>query len=1012
MALFSIVIPAYNNSELIGFCLDSILKQSYSEWEAIVVDDCSTDDMQSVIKSYADKNAQIKTIRQPENRGLHLARKAGTECASGDYVMYLDADDTLADESTLEKLASALSGQMPDILRFGLIAEAVDGTSSDAAKGFAEWSNADTKTLEGCQISRTVFASNENWRAPWHMTHRLFKTELAKNAFAQMTNRPLRRAEDAYEFLVVSSLATNEIARCDILGYRYRMGSGVTNSKTLSASKFLAESASKKACYEAAFEYAKSFHARNLYECVCGLQQKLIESIANDLNERVSGAERAEAEAGFDELVGHTAAAKEYWRFVRDRSWRYLANDNLPNEEDELYDLLETAESSLASVPHNEVNEVLPIRQLAEQYLAEIDHRRSRSNVHDNIRIYVSTHKQVDSFDSSILRLVQVGAEQSSHRFWDTLHDDVGDSISHLNQQYCELTAQYWAWKNIDAEYYGFCHYRRYFNFSDTRYNENVWGEVVDDFIDDQAQQKYGLDDESIARAVEGYDIITTDFKDLRKAPGNRNTPVKQWQAADQLHDEDLASMIAILIDKHPDYEQDAIEFLNGNLSCFCNMYIMRKQLFFDYCNWLFPLLNDFVESIDTSTYNNEALRTPGHLAERLFNIYYMHQQRCGANWKAKTLQCVHFTNPEKTTKTASKPTAATMCGMPVIPVVLAADDNYAPMLTTTIHSMLENASKDYFYDITVLTTDISASNQQIMQSFLTQGRAASIQFFNVWSLLKSYELTTNNPHIGVETYYRFLIQDVLPHYNKVLYLDSDLIVRGDVSELYAIGLGNNMLAAATDVDYLGILNLSNSGRMDYTKNVLQLNDPYQYFQAGVLVLNTAVLREEVSVSEWLERAQDKRLIFNDQDILNMRCQGRVAKLDMHWNVMHNGWDRINIACKFAPASVFEEYLTARNNEKVIHYAGSEKPWNTFGCDRASEYWRYARETPYYEELVAKLAIDGEEGLREERLRRLREQPLIGDESPIRKLADPLMPYGSRRREIVRNIALRVKKNH
>ena len=629
----------------------------------------------------------------------------------------------------------------------------------------------------------------------------------------------------------------------------------------------------------------------------------------------------------------------------------------------------------------------------------------------DNIRIFVSTHKPVAAFASSIHRLIQVGAAQSETRFRGTLHDDVGESISHLNPQYCELTAQYWAWKNIDAEYYGFCHYRRYFNFTETRYSENVWGEVVDDFIDDKAQEKYGLDDESIARAVEGYDIITTNFKDLRKAPGNRSTPARQWRAAVHLRDEDLANMMAILIEKHPDYEQDAVEFLNGNRSCFCNMYIMRKQLFFDYCSWLFPLLEAFVELTDTSSYNSEMLRTPGHLAERLFNIYYIHQQRCGANWKVKTLQCVHFTKPEEYAVTAPKPAAATASGMPVVPVVLAADDNYAPMLTATIHSILENASRDCFYDITVLTTDISSSNQQIMRDFLTKDRTASIQFFNVWPLLSSYELTTNNPHIGVETYYRFLIQDVLPHYDKVLYLDSDLIVRDDVSKLYATELGDTMLAAVTDADYLGILNLKDSGRMDYTKNVLKLDDPYQYFQAGVLVLNTAILRKEVPVSEWLERAQDKRLIFNDQDILNMRCQGRITKLDMSWNVMHNGWDRINIACKFAPTAVFDEYLRARKNEKVIHYAGSQKPWNTFDCDRAGEYWRYARETPYYEELVAMLAIDGAASLEEKRRRRLEEQPIIGEDSPIRKIVDPLMPYDSRRRELARKLALHVKGN-
>ena len=60
------------------------------------------------------------------------------------------------------------------------------------------------------------------------------------------------------------------------------------------------------------------------------------------------------------------------------------------------------------------------------------------------------------------------------------LHDDEGENISDKNPMYCELTAQYWAWKNLDADYYGFCHYRRYFNFSDTVYEEDPWGNVLD----------------------------------------------------------------------------------------------------------------------------------------------------------------------------------------------------------------------------------------------------------------------------------------------------------------------------------------------------------------------------------------------------------------------------------------------------------------------------------------------------------------------------------------------------
>ena len=89
------------------------------------------------------------------------------------------------------------------------------------------------------------------------------------------------------------------------------------------------------------------------------------------------------------------------------------------------------------------------------------------------------------------------------------------------------MTTQYWAWKNItNARYVGFGHYRRYFNFTDTVYPENPFGEVMDDFIDEDAIKKYGLDDQTIAQCIEGYDLITTGVKDIRKFPGSANTPL------------------------------------------------------------------------------------------------------------------------------------------------------------------------------------------------------------------------------------------------------------------------------------------------------------------------------------------------------------------------------------------------------------------------------------------------------------------------------------------------------
>ena len=568
------------------------------------------------------------------------------------------------------------------------------------------------------------------------------------------------------------------------------------------------------------------------------------------------------------------------------------------------------------------------------------------------IKIFVAAHKPVDLFEASSLVPVQVGAALASERFSWAAHDDEGENISSENPLYCELTAQYWAWKNVEADYYGFCHYRRYFDFSDVRHKENPWGEVMEDYIGLAARARYGLDDATIAHVVEGYDVITTEFKDLRRFPGGVGTPRRHFELADRLREDDLDRVVAILKDLHPDYAEDADAFLDGHSSCFCNMFIMRREPFFAYCEWLFPILARFVAETDMSDYSVEALRTPGHLAERLFNIYYLHQMRQGSGWRTRELQCVHFVHPER--HAAPEPLPAG--GAPVVPIVLAADDAYVPMLATTIRSALMNASPERRYDVVVLERDISPVNKELLREMVSQTPSASLRFCDAGRLVEGYDLNE---------------------------------------------LGDAALAAARDLDFCGNLGYRDGKRRRYAREVLGLADPFGYFQAGVLVLNTAAMRRLHSTDEWLRLAGDDRLMYNDQDLLNKECQGRVVYLEGAWNVLTEFAGRIERVFAYAPAAIFKDYLRGRACPRIVHYAGAEKPWSTIGGDFFELYWRYARETPFYEALLARLAGAPV-------VARSSQPRAIGEDNPLRKVVDPLLPIGSRRRELARAIGIAI----
>ena len=84
-------------------------------------------------------------------------------------------------------------------------------------------------------------------------------------------------------------------------------------------------------------------------------------------------------------------------------------------------------------------------------------------------------------------------------------------------------------------------------------------------------------------------DLITTGVKDIRKFPGSANTPLEQYHSAPLLHPKDMDTMAALIVERHPEYAEDVNAFLNGHQQCFCNMYIMRKELFDRYAAWGVP---------------------------------------------------------------------------------------------------------------------------------------------------------------------------------------------------------------------------------------------------------------------------------------------------------------------------------------------------------------------------------------------------------------------------------------
>lgn len=122
--LISVIVPVYNVEKYLRKCIDSIINQTYSNLQIILVDDGSEDNCSIICDEYAQLDMRIVVIHK-KNQGLVLARKSGMQIAEGEYITFVDADDYIEIDA-YEKIAACINPDMPDIIAFDLIEEYPD----------------------------------------------------------------------------------------------------------------------------------------------------------------------------------------------------------------------------------------------------------------------------------------------------------------------------------------------------------------------------------------------------------------------------------------------------------------------------------------------------------------------------------------------------------------------------------------------------------------------------------------------------------------------------------------------------------------------------------------------------------------------------------------------------------------------------------------------------------------------------------------------------------------------
>ena len=603
-----------------------------------------------------------------------------------------------------------------------------------------------------------------------------------------------------------------------------------------------------------------------------------------------------------------------------------------------------------------------------------------------DIKILVVNHKPSFVPKNNLLKPIQVGATIASKKLDNmAYYDDSGDNISDKNRSYCELTATYWAWKNLDADYYGLFHYRRYFSFAPDREDNPYPGKSFPDI--ESALPEVKLDEASMRKMIERYDLVIPRKDSALNTTGHKSI-YEQYKSEHNI--DDLDYCLAYIKDTYPEIAPFT-EVLHDSEGYFCNMFIMKKTLFNDYCRFMFDVLSSFDEHNDISTYNVHQYRVDGFLAERLTNIYINYLQSLGKH-RVKELQVAYFenTDPKQTLRPVAKENN--------VAIVLAANNYYVPYISTLLHSVAKHSSDDHSYDITIFHRDITPDNMALLKSEFASRANFSIRFYDMSYRASEYEKLFTKLHFTVETYFRLFIQDIMTEYHKVLYLDGDMIVRADVAELYNENVDGKLLAACIDPDTAGLYNGFEPQKKEYMDMILKIKKPYDYFQAGVILFNLDEMRKTLDVKELMDFASSYKWELLDQDVLNYIAQGKVKFVDMSWNVMYD-WRNIRLSkiVSLAPIELYLAYVTARQHPRIVHYAGPEKPWQDMDCDYAPYYWEVARKSIYYELILSRM-VEWRSihrwGTTKQKVSFLRKGV-----HRLRKTADKVAPVGSNRRK-------------
>ena len=283
---------------------------------------------------------------------------------------------------------------------------------------------------------------------------------------------------------------------------------------------------------------------------------------------------------------------------------------------------------------------------------------------------------------------------------------------------------------------------------------------------------------------------------------------------------------------------------------------------------------------------------------------------------------------------------------MNIIPIFLACDEKYAKYATVTMVSILSGTKRPV--DLFVLDGGISNETKNQINMFLKSNHENlhNLEFITVdKNLVKDFPSVQ---HFSLNTYFRYFIANLKPEINRALYIDSDMVIVGDIAQLYDTDMGKYPVAA---VPYIcNDKKYEKTGHHRWIQNqkkMLGMKPDSLYFNAGLMMMDLDYFRKHDLQTKLVKQTIDMKDIITcpDQDILNKMFENNYYQLSPNYNIVVDITDDLVNINKYAKQFIGKIC-------SVIHYTGGfgKRPW-TGSHILAKYFWNVAKHTPFYAQL-------------------------------------------------------------